>query len=224
MREERSLSAHQQRSPALGQKLAFTATMVGSYEAAAQEAANWGCPVDDSVVHGLVQGVGRRAEAQTQERLKQAPQESPPQRRPSELALLLVDGWFARFRGLGWGKEKTKAERVEWHEIANGVFYLHEQAARTEAGRGVITDKVVVRSQGDPTDLGQRLHWEALRGGLARAKEKLGLGDGMAWIWNLKANRWPEARELLDFWQGGQHLWNWGRNCRSRLADWQWAG
>ena len=107
------MSAHQQMSPALEQKLAFTATLVGSYEAAAQEAANWGCPVDDSVVHALVQRVGSRAEAQTQERLKQAPQESQPQRRPSELALLMVDGWFARFRGLGWGKEKTKAERVE---------------------------------------------------------------------------------------------------------------
>jgi hypothetical protein len=54
LREEWSLSAHQQMSPALEQKLAFTATMVGSYEAAAQEAANWGCPVDDSVVHALV--------------------------------------------------------------------------------------------------------------------------------------------------------------------------
>jgi hypothetical protein len=215
IRERWGLSPHQQMSPALEQKLAFTATLVGSYEAAAQEAANWDCPVDGSVIHALVQRVGGRAEAQTQERLQQAPQESQPQRRPSELALLMVDGWFARFRGPGWGKKRTQKERVEWHEIKNGVFYLHEQAARTEAGRGMISGKVVVRSQGDPTDLGQRLHWEALRGGLARAKEKLVLGDGIAWIWNLKANRWPEARELLDFWHGGQHLWNLGRACNA---------
>jgi hypothetical protein len=77
----------------------------------------------------------------------------------------------------------------------------------------VIADKVVVRTQGDSTDLGRRLHWEALRGGLGRAKDKLVLGDGIAWIWNLKANRWPEARELLDFWHGGQHLWSLGRAC-----------
>jgi len=216
IREHWGLSAHQQMSPALEQKLAFTATLVGSYAAAAQEAANWNCPVDDSVIHALVQRRGRQAEAQTQERLKQAPPESQPQRRPSELAVLMMDGWFARFRGPGWGKEKTQKERVEWHEIKNGVFYLHEQSARTEGGRGVLTDKVVVRSQGDPTDLGQRLHWEALRGGLARAQEKLVLGDGIAWIWNLKANRWPEARELLDFWHGSQHLWNLGRACHGR--------
>jgi hypothetical protein len=33
----------------------------------------------------------------------------------------MVDGWFARFRGPGWGRKKTQKERVEWHEIKNGV-------------------------------------------------------------------------------------------------------
>ena len=201
-------------SPALEEKLAFTATLVGSYEAAAQVAGKWGCPVDDSVIHALVQRVGQQGRGPNAG-AAQASAAGEPTRSggASEVALLMVDGWFARFRGPGWGKKKTKQERVEWHEIKNGVFYLHEQAARTEGGRGVIADKVVVRSQGTRPMLGQRLHWEALRGGLGRAKEKLVLGDGIAWIWNLKANRWPEARELLDFWHGGQHLWNLGRAC-----------
>ena len=213
IRERWGLRAHQQMSPVLEEKLAFTATLAGSYEAAAQVAGKWGCKADDSVVHALVQRAGSQAEAQTQERLKQVPQESQPQRRASQLALLMVDGWFARFRGPGWGKKKTKKERVKFHEIKNGVFYLQEQAGRTEGGRGVIADKTVVRSQGDSTDLGRRLHWEALRGGLGRAQDKLLLGDGIPWIWNLKANRWPDARELLDFWHAGQHLWSLGRAC-----------
>jgi hypothetical protein len=111
-------------SPALEEKLAFTATLSGSYEAAAQVASKWGCGVDDSVIHALVQRVGSKAEAQTQERLKQAPQEKQPARRASEVALLMADGWFARFRGPGWGEKKTQQERVEWREIKNGVFYL----------------------------------------------------------------------------------------------------
>lgn len=213
IRERWGLKAHQQMSPALEEKLAFTATLAGSYEAAAQVAGKWGCAVDDSAIHRLVQRAGSKAEVQTQERLKQVPQESQPARRASELAVLMVDGWFARFRGPGWGRKSTQEPRVEWHEIKNGLFYLHEQAGQTEGGRGVLADKIVVRSQGDPTDLGQRLHWEAVRAGLGRAKEKLVLGDGIAWIWNLKANRWPDARELLDFWHGGQHLWSLGRAC-----------
>jgi hypothetical protein len=211
IREYWGLQGHQQMSPALAEKLAFTATLAGSYEAAAQVAGKWGCEVDDSVIHALVQRVGREAEAKTQQRLEQPPQESQPQRRASELALLMLDGWYARFRGPGWGRKRTKKDRVEWHEVKNGVFYLHEQAGQTEGQRGVIADKTVVRSLGQPMELGQRLHWEAVRGGLSRAKDKLVLGDGIAWIWNLKANRWPEARELLDFWHGGQHLWALGR-------------
>ena len=213
IREKWQLMAHQQMSPGLEEKLAFTATMAGSYEAAAQVAGKWGCKIDDSVIHALVQRVGAKAEFQAQERLKGMPQESQPMRRASALALLMLDGWFARFRGPGWGKKKTKKERVEWHEIKNGVFYLQEQAGHTEGGRGVVSHKIVVRTQDDPADLGQRLHWEAVRGGLGRAQEKMVLGDGMPWIWKLKANRWSDARELLEFWHGGQHLWSLGRAC-----------
>jgi hypothetical protein len=200
-------------SPVLEEKLAFTATLTRSYEAAAQVAGKWGSPADDSVIHALAQRVGRQAEAQTQERLEQRPQASQPQRADSQLAVLMLDGWFARFRGPGWGKQKTQKDRVEWHEIKNGVFYLAEQAACSAGGRGMLTDKILVRTQGDATDLGRRLHWEALRGGLGRARNQLVLGDGTAWIWNLKAQRWPEAQELLDFWHGGQHLWSLGRAC-----------
>lgn len=211
VRERWGLQAHQQMSPALAEKLTFTTTLAGSYGAAAQVAGKWGCEVDDSVIHALVQRVGSVAEAKTRERLKQVPRESQPQRRASELALLMLDGWYARFRGPGWGKKRSKKDRVEWHEIKNGVFYLQEQAGQTEGQRGVITEKTVVRCLDRPMELGQRLHWEALRGGLGRAKDKLVLGDGIAWIWKLKANRWPDARELLDFWHGGQHLWALGR-------------
>ena len=65
IRERWGLRAHQQMSPALEEKAAFTVTMVGSYEAAAQVAGKWGCPVDASVIHALVQRVGSMAQAQT---------------------------------------------------------------------------------------------------------------------------------------------------------------
>jgi hypothetical protein len=51
-------------SPALEEKLVFTATLASSYEGVAQVAGKWGCPVDDSVIHALVQRLGERAEAQ----------------------------------------------------------------------------------------------------------------------------------------------------------------
>src|SRR2546428_12608870 len=111
----------------------------------------------------------------------------------------MVDGWVARFRGPGLGKKKTKKERVKFREIKNGVFYLQEQAGRTEGGRGVIADKTVARSLSDSTGLGRRLHWGALRGGLGGGPAKVLMGGGVLLIWDLKANRRPDARELLGF-------------------------
>ena len=211
VRESWGLKAHQQMSPALEEKLVFTASLAGSYEAAAQLAAKWGSEVDDSVIHGLVQRVGSKAEAQTQERLRQVPEESQPRRKDSELAVLMMDGWHVRFRGPGWGRKRTRKERVEWHEMKMGVFYLHEQAGVTESGRGMICDKRVVRWVGEPGEFGRRLHWEAQRGGLSRAQNLEVLADGGVWIWNLAQDRWAGAIQVLDFYHGSEHLWEVGR-------------
>lgn len=98
------LGPHQKITPAWAEKLCFTVTATGSYEEAAQVASKWGGAVDDSTLHRLVQGVGQRAEDQTEQRLAHPPVERQPQRPASGLAVLMVDGWMARFRGEGWGK------------------------------------------------------------------------------------------------------------------------
>jgi hypothetical protein len=223
LQERWGLGPHQKITPGLADKLCFTVTATGSYEEAAALAAKWGCPVDGSTLYALAQRVGARAEAQTQARLATLPPELEPRRKPSELGVLLMDGWLARFRGPGWGARKTHRPRVEWHEIKTGVFYLHEQAAQTHSGRGVLSDKAIVSWQGEPMELGRRLNWEALRRGLARAQETLVLGDGSAWIWNVKADRWQGARELLDFYHGGEHLWELGRGLKGEAGAAAWV-
>jgi hypothetical protein len=186
-------------------------TATGSYEEAAQVVSQWTQSVDDSTLHALVQRTGARAEARAQSRYEQLPQERWPQRGASELGVLMVDGCQVRYRGAGWGKEKTQKERVEWHELKLGVFYRQEASAHTPEGRGLLTDKIVVHWQDQPMELGRRLHWEALRQGLGRARQMLFLGDGAQWVWNLKQDRWSTAMELLDFYHGSEHLWNLGR-------------
>jgi hypothetical protein len=73
------------------------------------------------------------------------PEQRQPQRVSSKLGVLTVDGCQVRYRGAGWGKKKTQKERLEWHELKLGVLYQHEQSARTEAGRGLLADKKVLR-------------------------------------------------------------------------------
>jgi hypothetical protein len=225
IREHWGLTTHQQLSLALEDKLAFTITATASYEEAAALAQKWGVPVTDSLLHSLTQRLGSRAETQKQEQLKTPPVEAEPKRAPAKLGVLMLDGWQVRQRGPGWGKMKTKENRVEWHEWKTGVYYPQEKSARTAGGRGVIAGKLVIGWQGDPVEFGRRLHWEALRGGLGRARARLVVGDGAPWIWNVAQDRWQGSAELLDFYHASEHLWCLGRalNGDDEAATAQWA-
>lgn len=201
IRQRWGLSPHQQLSPALEDKLCYFATVTGTYEMAAQLARKVGVPIEDSTVHALVQRRGARADQQQQERLQTVPREKTPAAAPSALAVVMFDGCQLRHRGPGWGKKKTRQARVAWHEQKVGVFYRHEQNAG-----GELTQKVVVSCQGQPVELGERLHWEAMRGGLGRARETLAVSDGAPWIWNLIEGHWSGAHQVLDFYHASQHL------------------
>lgn len=224
IREHWGLTSHQQLSLGLEDKLAYTITATGSYEEASAVAGKWGVAVDDSTLHALTQRLGAKAEARTQEALKSSPSESHPQRAPTKLAVLMMDGWQVRQRGPGWGRKKTKKPRVEWHEWKTGIFYRNEHSGNTAGGRGVLAEKVVIGWQGDPVEFGRRLHWEALRGGLGRAQNKLVAGDGAPWIWNVAQDRWSDAVQVLDFYHASQHLWELGRalHAQDEAVTAQW--
>ena len=211
MRQRWGLAPAQHTSPALEEKVLFTVTATGTYEQAAAVASKWGSPIADSTVHVLVQRRGAQAAAQTQARLKTVPVEIAAQRAPSALAVVMIDGFLVRFRGSGWGREKTPEPRVEWHEMKTGIFYRQEQASQNESGRGLLAEKVVVSWQGAAVELGERLHHEALRRGLGRAAQIEAVGDGAPWIWNLVAGRWGQAVQVLDFYHASQHLWELSR-------------
>lgn len=195
------LLAHQQLSPALEDKLAYFATVAATYEMAAKLARKAGIPIEDSTVRALVQRLGARAEAQTQQRLKTLPQQIHPQRPPSALAVIMIDGFQVRHRGPDWGKKRANKPRVEWHEQKVGVFYHQAQNAA-----GQLSEKVSVSWQGDAVTLGERLHWQALRHGLGRARQTVAVCDGAPWLWHLIEQRWKQAHQVLDFYHASQHL------------------
>ena len=206
LREHWGLAAGQRWSPGWEQPLAFALTVTTSYEGAAAFLRDLGHAADDSTLHALAQRLGARAQRQTEARLERPVVEQAPQRGASALGVLMLDGWQVRQRGAGWGKRKTRQPRVAWHEWKTGVFYLQEPSART-ASRGVLTNKVVVRWQGEPLELGRRLHGAACEHGLSRARQKLVVGDGAPWIWKVARDRWAGAVEVLDFYHASQPVW-----------------
>lgn len=215
LREQWKLQPRQRLSPGWEETLAFTLTATTSYQSAALLLNKLGHEADDSSLHVLAQKLGRCAQEQAQERWRRLPQERTPQAAPSELAVLMLDGWQVRQRGEGWGRNKTRKPRVEWHELKTGVFYLQEHSA-CKSGRGQLTQKAVVSWQGEPGELGRRLHQEACERGLGRARNKLVVADGAPWIWNVAQDRWRGALEVLDFYHASQHLWDLGEAVHGR--------
>jgi hypothetical protein len=204
--EQWEIGAHQQLTASAREKLSFTATATGTYEETAAVCAKWGLEVEDSTIHQLVQAVGLEAEARQVKRLEQPPVPAEPKRAPSALVNLMIDGCQIRFRGPGWGRRRTREKRVEWHELKLGVYFAEEQRAAGDKGRGLLVDKRVVAWQGEGLEVGRRLHWEAQRWGLATARRIRCVNDGAPWIWNVVADRWPAAEQVLDFFHASEHL------------------
>ncbi len=58
----------------------------------------------------------------------------------------------------------------------------------------------------DAAAFGPRLFHEAWRRGWSRARQKVVLGDGAVWIWNLAHEYFPSAIEIVDLYHAREHL------------------
>ena len=56
-------------------------------------------------------------------------------------------------------------------------------------------------------EFGRRLCAEAYRRGWNRAQKKVVMGDGAEWIWNLTAEHFSGAVQIVDLYHARQHLW-----------------
>ena len=56
-------------------------------------------------------------------------------------------------------------------------------------------------------EFGKRIYGEAWNRGWSRAGKKVVMGDGAEWIWNLAAQHFPGAIQIVDLYHARQHLW-----------------
>jgi hypothetical protein len=56
-------------------------------------------------------------------------------------------------------------------------------------------------------EFGRRIYAEAYGRGFSRALQKVVIGDGAEWIWNLVALHFPGAIQIVDLYHARQHLW-----------------
>lgn len=163
----------------------------------------------------------------------QLDQEAAVQRHQLELTLepyqmiIQLDAWNIRERD-DWGQSKTLRkqgkEPERWHWVYTGTCFRLDHRSQTAGGRPVISERGFVATRGGNDALREQLHAEALRRGLGQAAGALIIADGALWIWRLADDRWPQARQRLDFYHAVQHLAAVGRALfaedKAKLTAW----
>lgn len=123
--------------------------------------------------------------------------------------ILQLDAWNIRERD-AWGQSgalRRKGQEPErWHWVYTGTCFRLDQRGHTASGRPVISERGFAATRQGIAGLREQLHAEALRRGLGQAAGALVIADGAVWIWRLANDRWPQARQRLDFYHAVQHL------------------
>ena len=157
-----------------------------------------GVQTSASTLRGVTEAVGARREAEL-ERAAAAAWRSglPPADAPAPARLYVaMDGVRILGEG-GEGKEaKVGVVRPE-HRAPGGELC---PAAASYAA-----------SFAPAEAFGQRLALEAHRRGLEAAAEVVVLGDGAEWIWNLAAEHFPDATQLVDWYHASERIWDLAR-------------
>jgi hypothetical protein len=125
--------------------------------------------------------------------------------------IIELDAWNIRERD-DWGQSRQKRaggeEPSRWLWVYGGTCFRLNQRAQTAGGRAEILSRGYAMTRGGVDALKEQLWAEAMRHGLGRAAQVLIVADGAVWIWNLAGDRFPGARQRVDFYHVSQHLWS----------------
>ena len=155
-----------------------------------------------------------------QAQAKQA-QSQPCTQRPVPKAIerlyIELDGVFARMRrgSVPMEKEERQRQGDVYREIKAGAVFRAERGRTCSAlAAGVYVDTPALdslRYVARRTALGGfawLLYDLARQCGLEQAQQVVVLGDGAPWIWNLAAEHFPGAVQIVDMYHAKEHVWD----------------
>jgi hypothetical protein len=175
----------------------------------------------------LMRPVGEALAAQEDQQMmalqaqaKQAQSQPCAQRQPQQGAQRLyieLDGVLARMRRGSVPMEKEERQRKGdvYREIKAGAVFCAEQGPqRSELAPGVYVDTPApdsmryVARRTAKGGFAWLLYQLALQCGLEQAQQVVILGDGAPWIWNLVAEHFPGAVQIVDLYHAKEHVWD----------------
>lgn len=124
--------------------------------------------------------------------------------------IIEIDAWNIRERDQ-WGEtgalRAAGEEPSRWHWVYGATCFRLDQRSQTASGRPLISARGYVMTREGIDGLREQLWAEAQRRGLGQAAGALVIADGAVWIWRLADDRFPQARQRLDFYHAAEHLW-----------------
>jgi len=166
-----------------------------------------GLSLSPPTVQQVAEQSGRRAEELLEARRQGAGQAAKEAQPLGDTLIMAVDGCQA-------------PQRDGWHEVKVAVIYPQAARYKKASGRGQLRQKEYLASLEKVQGFGRQL-WQTAQGqGVDKARRVVGMGDGAPWIWNLVAEHFPQAVEIVDFYHAVEHLWTvgetlWGDRERS---------
>jgi hypothetical protein len=161
-----------------------------------------GLTISAPAVQKVAESAGKRAQELASSSIP------PPVNADNKTLVIAVDGCHA-------------PERDGWHEVKVGDLYANEHRVKTASGRGKLVYKEYLATLEDAAGFGKQLWQAAARWQVDQARRVVIMGDGAPWIWNLAAEHFPGALEIVDFYHAAEHLWATGEALfgeRSRSA------
>ena len=198
-------------SPAVQEMAALLASKMPVEEASAVLEHLTGVKVPRATLDREARRQGERAQGVRTELDRQAATQKPQLELTLEpyQMILQMDAWNIRERD-GWGQSaalrRQGREPERWHWVYTGTVFRLDHRGQTAGGRPVISERGFVATRQGMDALREQLHAESLRRGLGQAAGALVIGDGAVWIWRLADDRFPQARQRLDFYHAVQHL------------------
>lgn len=171
-----------------------------------------GVKVTTKAVERQCEAIGDEVAAQDQTKIQRAVQLQLPEILASDVKVLYIemDGTQVPVvrKELEGRRGRVEGQRPRTREMKLGCVFT--QTATDEEGRPIrdedATTYVGAIENAEP--FGRRIYVEAFERGWSRAQTKVVLGDGADWIWNIAAQHFPGAIEIVDLYHARQHLWN----------------
>jgi hypothetical protein len=170
-----------------------------------------GVEVTTKAVERTAEAIGGDIAQQEQQEIQRAVQLDPPMviGEPVPILYVQMDGTGVPVVKKETEGRKGKTDGQPSHTREAKLGCVVTQTAWDEEGFAIRDpdSTTYVGAIETAAEFGRRLYVEAWKRGGSRAKKKVVIGDGAEWIWNLAADHFPGAIQIVDLYHARQHLW-----------------